>query len=68
MDGGPDNPLGARAIYLFQGKRTRTSASTAPTSRSRSARASSNGCFRMVNEHVMDLYRRVKLGTPVVVL
>ena len=30
--------------------------------------SSSNGCFRMINEHVMDLYRRVPVGTQVVVL
>ena len=68
MDGGPDNPLGARAIYLFQGKqdtRIRIHGTNQPQT---IGSASSNGCFRMVNEHVMDLYRRVRLGTPVVVL
>ena len=68
MDGGPDNPLGARAIYLFQGKhdtRIRIHGTNQPQS---IGSAASNGCFRMINDHVIDLYNRVKLGTPVVVL
>ncbi|MDW6022838.1 L,D-transpeptidase [Mesorhizobium sp. BAC0120] len=68
MDGGPDNPLGARAIYLYQGKQDthlRIHGTNQPQS---IGSAASNGCFRMINDHVMDLYRRVKLGTPVVVL
>lgn len=68
MDGGPDNPLGARAIYLYQGKRDtyiRIHGTNQPQS---VGSAVSNGCFRMYNAQVMDLYRRVKLGTKVVVL
>jgi lipoprotein-anchoring transpeptidase ErfK/SrfK len=68
MPGGPENPLGARAIYLYQGKRDthiRIHGTNQPQS---IGSAASNGCFRMVNEHVMDLYGRVRLGTPVVVL
>ena len=68
MDGGPDNPLGARAIYLFQGKsdtHIRIHGTNQPQS---IGSAASNGCFRMINDHVIDLYNRVKLGTPVVVL
>lgn len=68
MPGGAENPLGARAIYLFQGKRDthiRIHGTNQPQS---IGRAASNGCFRMVNEHVMDLYSRVRMGTPVVVL
>ena len=68
MNGGPDNPLGARAIYLYQGKKDthiRIHGTNAPQT---IGSASSNGCFRMINEHVMDLYRRVKVGTEVVVL
>ena len=66
--GGPDNPLGARALYLFQnGKDTyfRIHGTTAPRSIGRSV---SNGCIRMLNEHVKDLYERVPLGTTVTVL
>lgn len=68
MPGGPDNPLGARAMYLYQGKQDthiRIHGTTQPWTIGTN---SSNGCFRMVNEHVMDLYNRVKLGTEVVVL
>lgn len=68
MDGGPENPLGARAMYLYQGKKDtyiRIHGTNAPWS---IGHAASNGCFRMVNEHVMDLYNRVGMGTKVVVL
>ncbi len=68
MAGGPDNPLGARAIYLYQGKKDthlRIHGTNAPETIGTSA---SNGCFRMVNEHVQDLYSRVKVGTQVIVM
>ena len=68
MPGGPTNPLGARAMYLYQGKtdtHIRIHGTTQPWT---IGSAASNGCFRMVNEHVMDLYRRVRIGTRVVVL
>ncbi len=68
MDGGPQNPLGARAMYLYQGKKDtyiRIHGTNAPSS---IGQAASNGCFRMVNEHVMDLYNRVGMGTKVVVM
>ncbi|MEM6940182.1 MAG: L,D-transpeptidase [Pseudomonadota bacterium] len=66
--GGPDNPLGARALYLFQnGVDTyfRIHGTTAPNTIGRSV---SNGCIRMINEHVIDLYNRVPTGTVVTVL
>jgi lipoprotein-anchoring transpeptidase ErfK/SrfK len=68
MAGGPTNPLGARAIYLYQGKtdtHLRIHGTTQPQTIGTNA---SNGCFRMINEHVMDLYNRVKVGTSVVIL
>lgn len=68
MPGGLDNPLGARALYLHQGRNDtyfRIHGTTAPES---IGTASSNGCIRMINEHVMDLYERVPVGTKVVVL
>jgi lipoprotein-anchoring transpeptidase ErfK/SrfK len=68
MDGGPENPLGARAIYLFQG-RSDTHIRIHGTNQPQSiGSAASNGCFRMINDHVIDLYNRVRVGTPVVVL
>jgi lipoprotein-anchoring transpeptidase ErfK/SrfK len=66
--GGPDNPLGARALYLFQnGVDTyfRIHGTIQPESIGRSV---SNGCIRMLNEHVIDLYARVPIGTVVSVL
>ncbi|MGJ8602755.1 MAG: L,D-transpeptidase [Marivita sp.] len=66
--GGPGNPLGARALYLFQGGQDtffRIHGTTAPDSIGQSV---SNGCIRMLNEHVTDLYQRVPIGTVVTVL
>lgn len=66
--GGPGNPLGARALYLFQNGRDtyfRIHGTTAPKSIGRSV---SNGCIRMINEHVVDLYERTPIGTIVTVL
>ena len=66
--GGPGNPLGARALYLFQNGRDtyfRIHGTTEPSSIGRSV---SNGCIRMINEHVMDLYQRVPIGTKVTVV
>lgn len=66
--GGPDNPLGARALYLYEnGVDTyfRIHGTTQPSTIGHSV---SNGCVRMLNEHVVDLYARVPLGTVVTVL
>jgi len=68
MDGGPGNPLGSRAMYLFQGNKDtyiRIHGTTQPWTIGSPA---SNGCFRMTNEDVMDLYDRVGMGAKVVVL
>lgn len=67
MPGGPKNPLGARAIYLFRDGRDtaiRIHGTIEPNSIGKSV---SNGCLRMVNDHVIDLYQRVELGAPVMV-
>jgi lipoprotein-anchoring transpeptidase ErfK/SrfK len=66
--GGPENPLGARALYLFQnGVDTyfRIHGTNQPKT---IGSAVSNGCIRMLNDHVADLYERVPLGTVVTVL
>ncbi|MGE0281492.1 MAG: L,D-transpeptidase [Rhizobiaceae bacterium] len=68
VEGGPQNPLGARAIYLFSdGKDTlyRIHGTNQPEY---IGQAISSGCIRMVNEDVIDLYNRTKLGAIVVVL
>lgn len=65
--GGPGNPLGARALYLFQNGRDtyyRIHGTTQPRS---IGQAASSGCIRMLNEHVIDLYDRVPRGTMVTV-
>ncbi|MEO1141367.1 MAG: L,D-transpeptidase [Pseudomonadota bacterium] len=68
LPGGPNNPLGARALYLYKGKRDtyyRIHGTNQPSSIGRSVSA---GCIRMFNDHVEDLYERVPIGTKVVVL
>ncbi len=67
MEGGPDNPLGARALYLYQdGKDTlyRIHGTNEPETIGRTA---SSGCIRMRNIDAIDLYERTALGAKVVV-
>jgi lipoprotein-anchoring transpeptidase ErfK/SrfK len=64
MAGGPDNPLGARAMYLGN-TLYRIHGSNEPWTIGTQV---SSGCIRMRNEDVIDLYERVKLGTKVVVI
>ena len=64
MAGGPDNPLGARAMYLGTSL-YRIHGSNEPET---IGQAVSSGCIRMTNEDVVDLYNRVKVGTRVIVL
>jgi lipoprotein-anchoring transpeptidase ErfK/SrfK len=64
MAGGPNNPLGARALYLGSSL-YRIHGSNEPHT---IGSAVSSGCFRMRNQDVIDLYTRVKVGTRVVVL
>ena len=68
MPGGPDNPLGARAIYLFDnGSDTmfRIHGTNEPWSIGQNV---SSGCIRMLNEHVIELARMVAVGTKVIVM
>ena len=68
MPGGPKNPLGARALYLYaNGEDTlyRIHGTNEPLS---IGKAMSSGCIRMLNEDVADLFERVNKGTHVVVL
>jgi lipoprotein-anchoring transpeptidase ErfK/SrfK len=68
VTGGPQNPMGARALYLYSnGKDTgyRIHGTNQPEY---IGQAISSGCIRMTNENVIDLYRRVHVGTIVVVL
>jgi len=64
MEGGPENPLGARAMYLGS-TLYRIHGSNEPWT---IGTAVSSGCIRMRNEDVIDLYERVRVGTRVVVI
>jgi lipoprotein-anchoring transpeptidase ErfK/SrfK len=64
MPGGPDNPLGARAMYLGSSL-YRIHGSNEPET---IGQAVSSGCFRLTNEDVIDLYGRVRVGAKVIVL
>jgi len=68
LAGGPDNPLGARALYLWKGNEDtlyRIHGTNEPWTIGKSVSA---GCIRMLNQHVADLYEKTPLGTKVVVL
>ncbi|GIK80646.1 MAG: L,D-transpeptidase [Xanthobacteraceae bacterium] len=64
MPGGPDNPLGARAMYLGSSL-YRIHGSNEPET---IGQAVSSGCFRLTNDDVIDLYGRVRVGAKVIVL
>lgn len=68
MPGGIDNPLGARAMYIYTGGKDslyRLHGSADPAS---IGEAVSSGCVRLINQDVIDLYSRVPVGTKVVVI
>lgn len=67
MPGGIDNPLGARALYLFTLEQGDTFLRIHGTSAPRTiGTAVSNGCARLINDHAIELYNRVPIGTRVV--
>ncbi len=66
LPGGPDNPLGARALYLYQADRGDTMLRIHGTNRPETiGQAVSNGCARLVNDQIIDLYDRVSVQTRV---
>ena len=68
MPGGPENPLGARALYLWQGNKDtlyRIHGTNEPWTIGQNV---SSGCIRITNEDVVDLYDRTAVGAKVVVL
>jgi lipoprotein-anchoring transpeptidase ErfK/SrfK len=68
VHGGPRNPLGARAMYLWQGNKDtlyRIHGTLEPETIGTSV---SSGCIRMINQDAVDLYNRVQVGSRVVVL
>jgi lipoprotein-anchoring transpeptidase ErfK/SrfK len=68
VTGGPHNPMGARAMYLFEGNRDTLYRIHGTNQPEYIGQAISSGCIRMTNEDVIDLYNRIKVGAPVVVL
>jgi lipoprotein-anchoring transpeptidase ErfK/SrfK len=65
---GPQNPMGARAMYLYEGNKDTLYRIHGTNQPEYIGQAISSGCIRMTNEDVIDLYNRVKPGTVVVVL
>lgn len=68
MEGGLDNPLGARALYLFKGNKDTLFRIHGTNEPETIGRAVSSGCIRMHNADVMDLYQRVQKGASVTVI
>lgn len=67
LEGGPDNPLGPRALYLYKDGRDtlyRLHGTNEPWTIGTTV---SSGCVRLLNQDIIDLYRRVPVGTKVVV-
>ena len=68
VPGGPDNPLGARALYLYRGEQDtmfRVHGTNEPWS---IGNAVSSGCVRLLNDDIIDLYDRVPVGASVLVI
>ncbi len=68
MHGGPDNPLGARALYLWQGNKDtlyRIHGTNEPWTIGQNV---SSGCIRLTNDDIVDLYARAPVGARVIVL
>lgn len=68
MHGGLKNPLGARALYLYQGEKDTLYRLHGTRDQSSIGKAVSSGCIRLFNQDAIDLYNRVPIGTKVVVL
>ncbi|HTV38288.1 MAG TPA: L,D-transpeptidase [Xanthobacteraceae bacterium] len=68
VTGGPQNPMGARALYLYSNGQDTGYRIHGTNQPEYIGQAISSGCIRMTNENVIDLYNRVKVGTIVVVL
>ncbi|HMF06383.1 MAG TPA: L,D-transpeptidase [Methylocella sp.] len=68
MEGGLANPLGSRALYLYNGHGDMGFRIHGTNEPGTVGRHVSSGCVRLLNDDVVDLYSRVKVGTPVVVL
>mgnify|MGYP005810948885 CR=1 FL=1 len=67
LPGGPDNPLGSRALYLYQGDKDTLYRIHGTNEPDKIGTSVSSGCIRMTDMDVIDLYNRVQVGTKVVV-
>ena len=68
MPGGPENPMGARALYLYQGDVDTIYRIHGTHDPKLIGRKKTAGCFSLLNADIVDLYNRVQLGTKVVVM
>jgi lipoprotein-anchoring transpeptidase ErfK/SrfK len=68
IPGGPDSPMGARALYLWQGNKDTLYRIHGTNEPWKIGSNVSSGCIRMLNDDVVDLYERTPVGTKVVVL
>jgi len=68
MPGGIKNPLGARALYLFQGQKDTLYRIHGTNDPSSIGFAQSSGCIRLLNSEIVDLFQRVNIGAKVVVV
>jgi lipoprotein-anchoring transpeptidase ErfK/SrfK len=68
VPGGPNNPLGARALYLYQGPHDTMFRIHGTNEPWLIGTAVSNGCIRLTNDDIIDLYDRTPLGTKVLVI
>ena len=68
VPGGPDSPIGARALYLWQGNKDTLYRIHGTNEPWKIGSNVSSGCIRMINDDVIDLYDRVRINTKVVVL
>jgi lipoprotein-anchoring transpeptidase ErfK/SrfK len=67
VKGGPNSPLGARALYLFEGNKDTLYRIHGTNEPEKIGQAASSGCIRMRNIDVVELYNRVPVGTKVIV-
>ena len=68
MGGGPDNPLGPRALYLYRDGRDTFFRLHGTTEPETIGQAVSSGCIRLFNQDIIDLYNRVPVGAHVTVV
>ncbi|MCP5081429.1 MAG: L,D-transpeptidase [Alphaproteobacteria bacterium] len=68
VKGGPKNPLGARALYLYQGNRDTLYRIHGTNNPASIGHARSSGCIRLLNEEIIDLHKRAQIGAKVIVI